>query len=67
MLTQLKSFFQSLQRPSTRDMELAYLAGSSSRYDLECREREIDAGRFRKARFANQSAAANAIAVTRSP
>ena len=53
MLTQLKSFFQSLQRPSTREMELAYLAGSSSRYDLECREREIDAGRFRKARFAN--------------
>lgn len=34
------------QPQSRRAAELAYLAQSVSRYDLERREREIDAGKF---------------------
>lgn len=52
MLTQIKTLIRSFRAPSLREIEQAYLEGASSRYDLECREREVDAGRFRKARFA---------------
>jgi hypothetical protein len=52
MLTTLKNLIRALTAPSLQDRERAYLEDASSRYDLECREREIDAGRFRKARFA---------------
>lgn len=34
------------RRPTRRELELAYLAQSVSRHDLERREREIDAGLF---------------------
>jgi len=34
------------RRQSRRDAELAYLNAAVSRYDVECREREIAAGKF---------------------
>lgn len=34
------------RRQSRRDAELAYLNAAVSRYDVECREREITAGKF---------------------
>lgn len=34
------------RRASREDLELAYLRDSVSIYDLECREREIAAGKF---------------------
>lgn len=34
------------RRASREDLELAYLSDSVSIYDLECREREIAAGKF---------------------
>lgn len=36
-----------LQGPSRQQMETDYLSGSNSLYDLERRQREIDAGKFR--------------------
>ncbi len=47
MLTILKSLLSQRFVPSIADQERDYLNGSVSRYDLECREREIDRGRFR--------------------
>lgn len=43
-MTFLKSLFS--RRQTRSEAELAYLAQSVSRYDLERREREIDAGKF---------------------
>lgn len=34
------------QHPSRDELELSYLNGAVSRYDLECREREIAMGKF---------------------
>ena len=43
----MTKFLKLLSRRKTRhEAELEYLHGAVSRYDLECREREIDAGRF---------------------
>lgn len=41
-------FFRNLfpRRQSRQDAELAYLNGSVSLYDIECREREIACGKF---------------------
>jgi hypothetical protein len=50
MLTTLKSLLRGFSVPSRADLERAYLEGASSRYDLERRERDIDAGRFRDSR-----------------
>lgn len=47
MLTTLKSLFRAISAPSRSKLERAYLDGAVSRYDLERREREIDAGLFR--------------------
>jgi len=44
LMTSLKAAFQ---RPSRQDAELDYLNQSTSRVDLELRQREIDRGRFR--------------------
>ena len=52
MLSQLKSLIDLLSGPSRADRERAYLDGAVSRYDLECREREIGAGRFRQRAYA---------------
>jgi hypothetical protein len=52
MLSQLKSLIRFVSGPSLKDIERAYLEGAASRYDLECRERDIDAGRFRQRAFA---------------
>lgn len=45
------TLFQNLfpRRQSRREAELAYLNAAVSLYDVECREREIAAGKF--ARF----------------
>ncbi len=52
MLTTLKTLFRALSVPRVEDEEMAYLNGSANHYDLECREREIAAGRFRTIRAA---------------
>ncbi len=46
-MTLLRALFP--PRRTRHEMELAYLNQSVSLYDLECREREIDQGKF--ARF----------------
>lgn len=43
-MTLLKRLFP--RRPSRQDMERAYLNQAVSLYDLECRERDIDHGKF---------------------
>lgn len=43
-MTFLKHLFP--RRQSRQDIERAYLNQAVSRYDLECREREIAAGKF---------------------
>lgn len=48
MLQQLKSILGTLRVPSRQERELRYLNGSHDRYDLEYRQRQIDAGLFRK-------------------
>lgn len=42
------TLFQNLfpRRQNRRDAELAYLNAAVSLYDLECREREIERGKF---------------------
>jgi hypothetical protein len=47
MLHQLKNLLGTLRVPTTAERELAYLNGSHDRYDLEHRQRQIDAGMFR--------------------
>ncbi len=43
----MKFLSRFLPRPAARrDLERAYLNGAASLYDLECREREIDRGKF---------------------
>ncbi len=47
VFTTLAGLIDRLPRPLTREArERAYLEDSSSLYDLECREREIDRGKF---------------------
>lgn len=48
MFEQVKQIIRALQGPSRQDRERAYLNGAVSAIDLECRQREIDAGRFRE-------------------
>ncbi|MGO4907360.1 DUF3563 family protein [Pseudorhodobacter sp. W20_MBD10_FR17] len=43
-MTFLKRLFP--RRPNRNDLERAYLNQAVSLYDLECREREIDQGKF---------------------
>ena len=43
----IQNLRKSLRQPSRREVELDYLNQSTSRSDLEMREREIDRGRFR--------------------
>lgn len=42
------TLFQNLfpRRKTRREVEVAYLNGAVSLYDLECREREIERGKF---------------------
>lgn len=44
-----RKLIRALHIPSSDELEAAYLAGAANRYDLENREREIAAGRFRSA------------------
>jgi hypothetical protein len=48
MLTLLKSLITRNAFPSIADRELAYLHAAVSRIDLERREREVEAGLFRR-------------------
>ncbi len=43
-MTLLKRLFA--RRPSRQELERAYLNQAVSLYDLECRERDIDKGKF---------------------
>jgi hypothetical protein len=47
MFDRLKSTLRGLAPRSLSDIEAAYLAESVSRYDLERRQREVEAGLFR--------------------
>ncbi len=47
MFEQVKNVLRALRVPSVAERELAYLNQSVSRYDLEQRQRQIDAGLFR--------------------
>lgn len=47
MFEQVKNVLRALRVPSAAERELAYLNQSVSRYDLEQRQRQIDAGLFR--------------------
>lgn len=49
MLHQLKRLYEAIRVPTVQERELRYLNGSRDLYDLEYRERQIDAGMFRKA------------------
>lgn len=44
LVSNLRAVFE---RPARQDVELDYLNQSTSRVDLELRQREIDRGRFR--------------------
>lgn len=48
MLNQVKNLIRAFHIPSREERERAYLEGSSNAVDLEFRQREIDAGRFRE-------------------
>ena len=48
MFARLKTVLNSLQGPSIEEMEHRYLEGAVSRIDLERRERDVDAGLFRR-------------------
>lgn len=48
MFEQVKQIIRALQGPSRQDRERAYLNAAVSAVDLEYRQREIDAGRFRE-------------------
>lgn len=48
MFEQVRTVFRSFRFPSVAERELAYLNEAVSRYDLEQRERAIDAGLFRR-------------------
>ncbi|AWB47871.1 DUF3563 domain-containing protein [Gemmobacter aquarius] len=48
MFEQVKTVFRSFRFPTVAERELAYLNEAVSRYDLEMRERAIDAGLFRR-------------------
>lgn len=47
MLNRVKNALKSLHIPTVAEREMAYLNQSVSRYDLEQRQRQIDAGLFR--------------------
>lgn len=47
MFEQVKNVLRALRVPSVAERELAYLNQCVSRYDLEQRQRQIDAGLFR--------------------
>lgn len=51
MFNLFKSIVSGKIFPRTADLERAYLEASVSRYDLECRQREIDRGLFRRSSF----------------
>lgn len=51
MFAVLKSLFRALSTPSRGERERAYLNASVSRYDLECRQRQIEQGLFRSLNF----------------
>lgn len=48
MLNQMKNLIRALRIPSREEQERAYLDGAVNAVDLEFRQREIDAGRFRE-------------------
>lgn len=48
MLSQVKSVLQALRMPSRAEVERQYLNDAVNLYDLECRQRQIDQGVFRK-------------------
>ncbi len=48
MFEQVKTVIRAFRFPTTAERELAYLNEAVSRYDLEMRERAIDAGMFRR-------------------
>lgn len=48
MFEQVKKAFRAFRMPSVAERELAYLHQAVSRYDLEMRERAVDAGLFRR-------------------
>ncbi|MGL4310565.1 MAG: DUF3563 family protein [Paracoccaceae bacterium] len=46
MFRTMKKALRGFHLPSRFELEEAYLAGSANLYDLEVRQREIDAGKF---------------------
>ncbi len=48
MFEQVKNVLRAFRMPSVQERELAYLNQSVNRYDLEMRQRQIDAGLFRR-------------------
>jgi Protein of unknown function (DUF3563) len=51
MLNFIKSALSFHSFPSRREVERDYLNGAVSRYDLERRQREVEAGLFRRSSF----------------
>lgn len=48
MLNMIRRMAGALRSPTMAERERAYLDGAADRYDLECRERQIDQGLFRR-------------------
>ncbi|MEZ5796446.1 MAG: hypothetical protein R3D63_02460 [Paracoccaceae bacterium] len=48
MFDRLKSALAALRPLNQQELERAYLNAAVSRYDLECREREVQQGKFRR-------------------